>query len=350
MEIPSIDSGEKEKRRINHQERRTDETRHRASRRKAEDRRYDRLGRFIISLLLGVGLTSLADQMRTLSERSLLGPVFMFLSAIVAFLLYSGQQGVITAAVIVTGLMVHEAGHFLATKWCRLRPHWWWFFPFLGAIMRLSNVKTRAQEATIALGGPLLGGAVSALSFGLWLLAPFSEWGNAVLLQFALLSTFLNLFNLIPISPLDGGRIIQASHTAFQWFGFAILLLVSWFLRQPILLLVWIVVVIDRFLDYPLWRFVTALCFLSAMGVLLFFGYGTQSLIENVTYVAFGVFLVVMCHPNDQHQVHHRRREKVLPTLPLAQRIKWGLVWLTLSGSLFALLFEILLRVPKPLA
>lgn len=344
MEIPSIDTGDKEKRRVNHGERRTDANRHRASRRKAEDRRYDRLGRFIVSLFLSVGLKSFADQVRLLSERSLLGPVFMFLSAIIAFLLYAGEQGVVTGAVLVIGLMIHESGHFLATKWCKLRPHWWWFFPFLGAIMRLSDVKTRNQEATIALGGPLLGGVVSLAAYGLWLLAPFDEKGNLIVFQFALLTTFLNLFNLIPISPLDGGRITQASHTAFQWFGFAVLLLVSWFFRQPVLLLVWIVVVVDRFLDYPLWRFVTALCFLGAMAVLLYLGYGTPSVMENITFLAFGAFLVAMCRPNEQYHVHRRRREKVLPLLPLRSRIGWGLTWLMLFGTLLVLLAELILK------
>ena len=344
MEIPSISQGEKEKRRNGNSDRRNDPDRHRKCRRTGEDRRSDRLGRFIVAILLLIGLQTLAEQIRALSERSLLGPVFMLLSALVAFFLYAGQQGVIIAAVIVSALMVHEAGHFLATLACRLRPHWWWFFPFLGAIMRLPNVKTRHHEAMIALGGPFLGAAGAVLAYGLYLLAPFSPQGNAICLEFALLSAFLNLFNLIPISPLDGGRITQAAHTAFQWFGFAVLLLVSWFFRQPVLLLVWIVVVVDRFLDYPLWRFVIALCFLSAMGVLSFFGYGSASVVEHIVFLAFGAFLVVMCRPNEQEHLHPEgHRLRALPQLSPRARLGWGVAWCMLSGLLCVLLYEILL-------
>lgn len=340
MEVPSIVPGNDEKRRVEGvPERRADKHRHHLCRRNHHDRRYDRLGRFLVSVFHTCGLHGLEEQVRSLSERRLLGPVITFISAVVFFLLYSGEKGVLIAGAMLFALMVHEAGHFIATINCNLRPHWWWFWPFLGALMRLASIKTRNQEAAIAFGGPLLGGISSAVTFGLWVLFPNSGYLSTVLYQLALVQTVVNLFNLIPLSPLDGGRITQASHHAFQWFGFAVLLVVSWFFRQPTLLLVWIVIAIDRFLDYPVWRFVTALCFLFGMAFLMGFGYGDQSVPEGVTYVCFGFLLVVMCRPNQEAYLRRQKNgKKSLPQLPPGKRIAWGVSWIVLT-SLLAILF-----------
>jgi Zn-dependent protease len=60
-------------------------------------------------------------------------------------------------------------------------------------------------EAIVGIGGPLLG-SIGALSVGLL----YFSTGNPLFLVLAHTGFFLNLFNLIPIIPLDGGRIVSA--------------------------------------------------------------------------------------------------------------------------------------------
>ena len=355
MEVPSLVPGNEEKRRLKgEEERRAEEHRKRLCRRNQHDRRYDRLGRFLVSVFHRLGLHEMEEQVVHLAERRLLGPSITFVSAVIFFLLYSGERGPLIAGVMLFALMVHETGHFLATKFCKLRPHWWWFWPFLGALMRLPSIKTRNHEATIAIGGPLLGGIFSTVAFALWWLLPVTGYWNHVLYQFALIPTLINLFNLIPVSPLDGGRITQASHPWFQvitqWFGFMVLLLVSWFFRQPTLLLVWIVISIDRFLDFPVWRFLTALFFLLVMALMIWFGFGNQSVSESITYVCFGFVLVVMCRPNQQAYLRRQRNgKKITPHLVLRTQIAWGASWVMLTAFLTILLWFELLHAPTPI-
>lgn len=316
---------------------RRDAPRESSDRRTGHDRRADQLGRYLVFLFRSAKLQPFDQFIILLVRRELFGPFVLFVSAFVYFLLHAIEKGVIFAGLLVTTLIIHESGHFLATLWCRFRPHWPWFAPFIGALMRLARVISRAQEAIIACGGPLVGSTVAGLSLVVLLNAPLSEEVAKVLHAFVVIGAFLNWFNLIPIPPLDGGRMTQASHWIFQVFGFALLLLLSWFFRQPIFLIVWMVVVIDRFMEYPLWRFLFALLLLCAFAAALLAGVGEASMsaVENIAFFLFAVFLVVMCRPRDlpRPSTLFKKDKDIpppLPQLPVPERIFWGVAWFVL--------------------
>jgi Zn-dependent protease len=134
-------------------------------------------------------------------------------------------------------LFVHEMGHVLEAKHQGLPVSAPVFIPFLGALITLKQMPQDAwREARLAIAGPILGSLGAAAVYAV-ALAEDSRSLKAI----AFLGFFINLFNLIPASPLDGGRIVTALHPALWFVGvFALLGLVI--LRpNPILILILIV-------------------------------------------------------------------------------------------------------------
>jgi Zn-dependent protease len=114
-------------------------------------------------------------------------------------------------------LFVHEMGHFFAAKQKNLAVDPPVFTP-IGAFIAMKELPASARdEAYMAFGGPLLGtiGAIVALVLGMVL-------GVPVLVQVSMYAFWLNLFNLIPLAPLDGGRISMAIDRRMWVIGAAV--------------------------------------------------------------------------------------------------------------------------------
>lgn len=113
---------------------------------------------------------------------------------------------------IVLMILIHELGHVLAAKMKGLPVSAPVFIPFLGALITMKKHPTdAATEAFIGIGGPLLGtvGATAAFALGVYANSP-------VIVSVAYAAFYLNLINLLPIHPLDGGRISTAV-TRWLW-------------------------------------------------------------------------------------------------------------------------------------
>ena len=110
-------------------------------------------------------------------------------------------------------ILVHELGHVFAMRHYGLSASPPIFIPFLGALINMRQPPQNAKvEAVVGIGGPLLGtvGAFVpvALHFGLNL-PPGSPYAE-VIHFLAYFGVLINLFNLLPFPPLDGGRITAA--------------------------------------------------------------------------------------------------------------------------------------------
>src|SRR3954447_16521855 len=119
------------------------------------------------------------------------------------------------AAGFVVLMFAHEMGHFIAARRCGLNVGAPTFIPFVGAWIELKDQPMDvATEAYIAVAGPLVGTVASFLVY--W-------WGrstdSSLLLAIAYAGLFLNLFNLIPLSPFDGGRITAILSPRFWLIG-----------------------------------------------------------------------------------------------------------------------------------
>jgi Zn-dependent protease len=107
-------------------------------------------------------------------------------------------------------MLIHEMGHVFATWYYGLSASPPIFIPYLGALINLREPPPNALvESVIGIGGPLLGtlGAVAC-----YFVALSTSGANAQreLLVVAQLAFLLNLFNLLPVPPMDGGRITAA--------------------------------------------------------------------------------------------------------------------------------------------
>jgi Zn-dependent protease len=102
-------------------------------------------------------------------------------------------------------ILIHELGHAQAIRRAGLAAGYPVFIPFFGAMIALrGQPQTPLVEARIALAGPLAGAAASVATAAIY----FANH-QRLYLALAYSGFFLNLFNLIPVSPLDGGRVAQ---------------------------------------------------------------------------------------------------------------------------------------------
>lgn len=139
------------------------------------------------------------------------------LVSVAAYSLFWGWQ---FAAGFVLLLFVHEMGHVIQLRREGIKASTPMFIPFLGAAIFSRSLGDNAlAEARVGLAGPVLGslGAAAVAVLG-------ALTGSDLLLALAYVGFLINLFNLIPVLPLDGGR-AMAAMAPWMWFvGFAALI------------------------------------------------------------------------------------------------------------------------------
>lgn len=148
-------------------------------------------------------------------------------SMLISVFVYALVWGWRYAAMFVLLLFCHELGHYYAARQRGLDVGAPTFIPFVGAWIELKEMPHDAEtEAHIGIAGPIAGTVASAI-----VLLVARATGEQWLLAAAYSGFFLNLFNLIPISPLDGGRITGVVSPKIWLLG--IPLLVGLFLWHP---------------------------------------------------------------------------------------------------------------------
>ena len=165
-------------------------------------------------------------------------------SMLVSVAAYAWIWGLPFAIGFVLLIFVHELGHVLELRRQGVPASAPLFIPFLGAVIGMKELPDDAwKEAKVALAGPILGSVGAAAC---WVAAEVT--GSELLMGLAFVGFFLNLFNLIPIVPLDGGRAAGALHPVLWFVG--LLMMVGLVVLNPNPLL--LIIVILGGLD--LWR------------------------------------------------------------------------------------------------
>lgn len=155
----------------------------------------------------------------------------LVISMLVSVAAYALLWGWTFAAGFVALLLVHEMGHWAELRRQHIPASKPMFIPFLGALISMRGMPANAyQEARVALAGPAFGTAASIV-VGLWA----AHTGSAFLQALAFVGFFLNLFNLLPALPLDGGRAVGALHPAIWLAGLGGLVAVELWRPSPVI-------------------------------------------------------------------------------------------------------------------
>jgi Zn-dependent protease len=201
--------------------------------------RLSALGAAILALLAKLkSILLLLPKLKLLASS---GTILVSLAA------YSLFWGLPFAAGFIALLFVHEMGHVIALRREGIKASAPMFIPFLGAVIAARSLGENAlAEARVGLAGPILGSIGSAACILVW-----HATGNEVWEALAFTGFFLNLFNLLPVVPLDGGR-AMAAMAPWMWFvGFAALIPLAVLFPNPVIFLI---LVVAGFETYKRWK------------------------------------------------------------------------------------------------
>ncbi len=110
------------------------------------------------------------------------------------------------ALVLIACLVFHEYGHVRAMKYFGMRTKGIYLVPFLGGLaLSDEKINTRWQDVVISIMGPCFGFILSLIFLGVYWVTDSHFWA-----AIAVFNAFLNLFNLLPILPLDGGHVLKS--------------------------------------------------------------------------------------------------------------------------------------------
>lgn len=166
---------------------------------------------------------------------------------LVSLAAYAWLWGWQFAAGFVALLFVHEMGHVIQLRREGVKASAPMFIPFLGAVISARSLGGNAlAEARVGLAGPVLGSVGAAACVLAW-----HATGSDIWRALAFTGFFLNLFNLLPVVPLDGGR-AMAAMAPWMWFlGLAAMIPLALVFPNPIIL---IIIVFAGLETYKRWK------------------------------------------------------------------------------------------------
>lgn len=213
------------------------------------------------------------------------------LGLFISFGLYLWYGGIWFAVGLIGLIFVHEMGHWLEAKRQGLPVTAPLFIPFLGASIFLKEQPQSAwHEFQLAIAGPLLGSLGALGVYGV----AVAEDSNR-LRAIAFLGFFINLFNLLPVVPLDGGRIVTAIHPALWVLGLLGLLALVLYRPNGILVLILVFAAMELWQRWQTRHYAGAQAYYAVTPV--------QRLIAAVSYFGLAALLVFLMH--ETHVPHH---------------------------------------------
>ena len=184
---------------------------------------------------LGAGLIALLAKIK--SVLLLLGNIKLLVTAgsmAVSIAAYATIWGFNFAVGFVVLLLVHEMGHVIALRREGIPASAPMFIPFLGALISARSLGDNAlAEARVGLAGPILGSIGSGVCLIVWGVTGHTFWR-----ALGYTGLFLNLFNLLPVVPLDGGRAMAAMSPWMWLVGLAGIIALAIAFPNPVILII----------------------------------------------------------------------------------------------------------------
>jgi Zn-dependent protease len=129
-------------------------------------------------------------------------------------------------------IFVHEMGHVIQLRREGVEASAPIFIPFLGAVIAAKSLgKDAVAEARVGLAGPILGTIGTLIPLAIWLATGSDLWRALAYVGF-----FINLINLLPVLPLDGGRAMAVLGPKIWIAGILIAVAATVFVLGPFML------------------------------------------------------------------------------------------------------------------
>jgi Zn-dependent protease len=291
--------------------------------------------------------TKIMKGLKVLKSLKLVKPLITVLTMFMSLLVYGWVFGWVFAVGIITMIFIHEMGHVIALKMKHYKTSAPVFIPMLGAFIFAPRNMDRETEAFVGIGGPILGTLGAIAAWVVWSVHPDHPM---IYLIMSYIGIMINLFNMLPIRPLDGGRVTQAVGNWFSWIGIGLLLLLTIAMKDPGLLLIWILV-LDDFDRVPIRkRAIIGSIVWITMTILILSGYGVENntlgyIMDIFLGLLFCLLLVMPAlQPNEERLSWEKEvREKSgsnRPALSLKNKIKWFLIFLITCIVLIVFLWK----------
>jgi Zn-dependent protease len=157
----------------------------------------------------------------------LVNPSFFLLFAVITIILgssfypdvHDGASGwtyaamaAVSAPLFFASIVVHELAHSMVARWFKIPVRSITLFA-LGGVAHITRDAARPwAELLMAIAGPLMSVAIGFAFFGAWVAIGASEDRavDAVLIGLGGMNLVLAIFNMIPLFPMDGGRVFRA--------------------------------------------------------------------------------------------------------------------------------------------
>jgi len=160
-------------------------------------------------------------------------------SMLLTIWVYASIYGLPFAAGFVLMILIHEMGHYVAARQRGLDVGLPAFIPFVGAWINLREQPRDSEtEAYVAYAGPFVG-TLAAFAAYFW----GRHSGSDLWMALAYSGFMINLFNLIPLSPLDGGRITQVLSPRIWFLGLPMLAALFFYSPSPMLIMIGVLAV-----------------------------------------------------------------------------------------------------------
>ncbi len=147
------------------------------------------------------------------------------------------------AAGLIASIYVHEMGHVAALHRLGIRASAPMFVPGFGAMVRMQQYPVDAREdARVGLAGPIWGLGAALCAAAVFFLTEAPIWG-----AIARVGAWINLFNLLPVWQLDGGRGFRALSKGERFLIAGLLALLWYWTKEGLLVLLLIVAAFRAF-------------------------------------------------------------------------------------------------------
>jgi Zn-dependent protease len=162
------------------------------------------------------------------------GKLSTVMSMILSMGVYWTAYGWKFAVGLVLSIYVHEMGHVAALRRYGIKATAPMFIPGIGAIIRLKESPSNViEDARVGLAGPLWGLATAAIVYAVYLVTRWPSWA-----AIGVVGAWINLFNLLPVWQLDGGRGFNSLTRAQRFVAAAVIAGMWWYTKEGLLLLI----------------------------------------------------------------------------------------------------------------